>query len=67
MCRIFFIVAFFMLVIAVWDKIIGYYGYTISFIGEMGPARLLELSVTLMIFVIGMLLRQIREGLKSRS
>jgi hypothetical protein len=66
-CRIFFIVAFVMLVIAVWDKIIGYYGFTVSFIGEMGPARLLELAVTLMIFVIGLLLRQIREGLRSKS
>ena len=66
-CRIFFIIALVLLGLAVWDKIIGYYGLTISFVGGIGPARLLELAVTLMVFVIGLLLRQIREGLKSKA
>ncbi len=66
-CRIFFVIALVLLALAVWDKIISNYGLTIAFVGAMGPARIIELAATLMIFVIGLLLRQIRDGLKSKA
>lgn len=62
-CRIFFAIALVLLLIAIWDKFIGLFGWTISWI-TYTPGRMLELSAMLMIFVIALLLRQIREGLK---
>lgn len=66
-CRIFFIIALALLALAVWDKVISNYGLTIAFVGAMGPGRILEFAVALMVFVIGILLRQIRDGLKNKS
>ena len=63
LCRLFFVVSLLLLFIALWDKFIRLFGWTISWITYL-PGRLLEFSAVLMIFVIALLLRQIREGLK---
>ena len=63
LCRIFFVVALVLLIIAVWDRILMFFGWTLTFL-TYHPGRLLELSALLMIFVIALLLRQIREILQ---
>ena len=65
LCRIFFIIALVMLLIAIWDRILNAFGWTLTFISYQ-PARLLELSALLMIFVIALLLRQIRDRLQNK-
>ena len=63
-CRVFFVIAFALLIIAIWDKFLRLFGWTLSFVPYQ-PARLFELSGILMIFVLALLLRQIREKLVS--
>ncbi len=63
-CRLFFLIAFVLLVIAIWDKCLRLFGWTISFLPYQ-PGRIFELSGILMIFVIALLLRQINERLVS--
>ncbi len=58
--RIFFAVAFFVLVIAIIDWLLRMGGTTLSFI-SYSPGRLFEFAAILMIFVMVLLLRQIRE------
>lgn len=61
--RLFFILAFVLLGLAVVERIVNYFGYTIS--GRAYPGgRLLEFAAIFMVFVIALLLRQIREQLK---
>ena len=62
-CRIFFIISLFLLFIALWDKFIRLFGWAMTWL-PYEPGRLFELSALLMIFVIAMLLREIREQLK---
>jgi hypothetical protein len=64
--RLFFGAAILMAAIAVFEKIANQLGYT--FIGGFfGPFRLLELSTVTLMFVVAILLRQIREELKARG
>ena len=63
-CRVFFVIAFALLIIAIWDRFLRLFGWTLSFVPYQ-PARLFELSGILMIFVLALLLRQIREKLVS--
>ena len=58
--RLFFAVASIVLVIAVIDWILRMGGTTLSFISYQ-PGRLFEFAAILMIFVMVLLLRQIRE------
>lgn len=58
--RIFFAVAFLVLVIAIIDWLLRMGGTTLSFISYQ-PGRLFEFAAILMIFVMVLLLRQIRE------
>lgn len=61
--RLFFAGAMLLLALAVWERIANVMGYTI--VREAFTAsRLIELSVVLVIFVIALLLRQVREELK---
>jgi len=65
-CRLFFVTALALLGIAVLEKAANLIGYTI--VGEAYMAgRLFELSTLLVIFVIALLLRQIREELKKNK
>lgn len=65
--RVFFVGSFALLALAVLEKIANFLGYT--FLGATGyvSSRLLEFAVILLIFVIAILLRQIREELKTRK
>jgi len=59
--RVFFALAFVCLALGVLEKLVNLGGFTL--VGEsLSPSRLLEWAVTLLIFVIALLLRQIREG-----
>ena len=61
-CRIFFVVALVLLFLAIWDRVLLTFGWTLTFLPYQ-PGRLMELSALLMVFVIALLLRQIREKL----
>ncbi len=63
--RVFFSVALLLLLLGVLDRIIGLFGWTLAWYHEAG--RVLEFSGIMMIFVIGLLLRQIRDELKQQS
>lgn len=52
-----------LLFLAVLEWIINYFNYTLSWI-SYSPFRLLEFGVALMLFVLALLLRQIRDILK---
>ena len=62
--RSFFTVACVLLLLAIWDRILQLFGWTIDWYYEAG--RVLEFSAIMMIFVIALLLRQIREQLKNK-
>ncbi len=61
--RMLFIIAAAAIVVAFLEWIADLLGFSI--IGELyDPGRLLELAATLLVFVIAVLLRQIRDGLR---
>ena len=60
-CRILFGFSIALLAVAVLERALGTLGWTLSFIA-FEPGRLLEISAILIIFVIALLLRQIREN-----
>ena len=63
--RVFFVASFALLALAVLERLVNVFGYT--FLGSTGyfASRLLEFAVILLVFVIAMLLRQIRDELKT--
>ena len=62
--RTLFIIASAAIVVAFLERIVKFFGFSI--IGDMYPAgRILELAATLLVFVIAVLLRQIRDELKA--
>lgn len=63
--RVFFLGAFVLLGLALIEKIANVNGYTI--IQVYGPTRLLEAAVVLLLFVIAMQLREMKQELKSRK
>jgi len=63
--RFCFAIALLMLLLALWDAFIGLFGWSLSW--YYNPGRILEYSGILMIFVIGLTLRQIREELKKQT
>jgi hypothetical protein len=62
--RALFLGAFILLAVAVGEKIVNLLGYTILQQTQYGSWRLLEFAALFVIFVIAMLLREIREELK---
>jgi len=64
--RLFFAGAFVLLVLAVVERIANGFGYTIT-TGFYHAGRLLEFAVVLLVFVVALLLREIREELKRRQ
>jgi hypothetical protein len=62
--RLLFIVSLVLFLISIWDKFIRLFGWTISWV-TYAPGRILEFSAIFMIFAIAILLRQIREELKT--
>ena len=65
-CRLFFVVSLFLLILSLWDRFIRLFGWSISVL-PYDPGRVFEFSAMLMVFVIALLLRQIRELLKNKS
>ena len=63
-CRAFFFASFVLLALSVMEAVARRTGYTILR-HSFEPARLLEYAVILLVFVVAMLLRQIRDGAKS--
>jgi len=63
--RVLFAAAIVLMVLAVLEKIVNVNGYTI--VKNYEPGRMLELSATMMIFVIAVLLRQVREAAHGKS
>jgi hypothetical protein len=62
--RLFFTLACILLLLAIWDRVLQLFGWTIDW--QYGAGRILEFSAIMMIFVIALLLRQIREQLKNK-
>ena len=60
-CRTLFGISIALLAVAALEEALGFLGWTLSFL-VYEPGRLLEISATLVIFVIALLLRQIREN-----
>ena len=63
-CRLFFFVSFVFLALSLVESIARRMGYTILR-HTFEPARLLEYAVILLVFVVAMLLRQIRDGTRT--
>ncbi|NIR51520.1 MAG: hypothetical protein GWN55_11855 [Phycisphaerae bacterium] len=63
--RVFFAVALLLLLFGVLDRVLGLFGWTLAWYHE--PGRVLEFSGIMMTFVIGLLLRQIREELRKQK
>jgi hypothetical protein len=61
-CRLFFFGAFLLLGIAVLEAIVQLFGFTILR-GLYTSGRLMELAAVLLVFVISLLLRQVRQAL----
>lgn len=60
--RLFFLAAFALSGVAVWEKIANVLGYTLLR-GHYAPSRLLELSVVVLLFVIALQLCEIKMSL----
>jgi hypothetical protein len=60
-CRGLFGISFVLVALAILDRVLGSFGWTLSFI-DYDPGRLLEIAAILAVFVIALLLRQIREN-----
>jgi hypothetical protein len=64
-CRIFFLGAFVLLGLAVLEKVVNATGYTI--VRGYGTSRLLGAAAILVLFVIALELREMKQELKSRK
>ena len=64
--RVFFVASFLLLVIALVDRFVNFFGYTIL-TGGYTAGRVLEFAALMLIVVIALQLRQIREGLKEAA
>jgi len=63
--RAFFVLAFALLGLAVIERVVNVFEYTV--LGRVYTAgRLLELSVVLLLFVLAVQLREVREAVRSR-
>jgi hypothetical protein len=62
--RLFFLGAFVLLALAVIERVANAIGYTIVPVFQSG--RLLDFAVVLLVFVIAMQLREMKEELKSK-
>jgi hypothetical protein len=61
--RLFFTIAFVLLGLAVLEKALNLGGYTLSW-ARTDPSRLLEFATIMLVFVMTLLLREIREKLR---
>jgi hypothetical protein len=59
--KVFFGISIVLLLLAILEELMRNFGWTLSFV-TYEPGRLLEIAATLAIFVIALLLRQIRDN-----
>lgn len=59
--RLAFFVAFLLLAIAAFEYVVNFFGFTILS-SLYTPGRLLEVAAVIVLFVVALLLRQIRDG-----
>lgn len=64
--RVLFLASCLLLVIAVLERLVNYLGYTILG-GTYTAGRMLEFAGTFLLFVIAIVLRQMREELRKRA
>jgi hypothetical protein len=64
--RVFFFAAFILILLALMDRFINFFGYTILPAGY-SSGRVLEFAAIMLVVVIALLLRQIREGIRKRA
>ncbi len=62
--RVLFFGAFGLMALAVFERLANLLGYTVLREAPL-PSRLLEISAVMMVFVIALVLRQIRDGLRA--
>ena len=65
--RLFFFVAFVLLGLEIIQRIATGAGYSIVLLGRFSAGRLLEIAAVLLVFVIAIQLREIRQELKKRN
>ena len=64
--RLLYVAAFLLLAVAVAERVVNLFGYTI--LGQSyAPGRLAEFSAIFLIFVVTLLLREIREELRKSA
>jgi hypothetical protein len=64
--RVFFAAAFLLLAVAVLDRILTWFGYTI--LGSAYTAgRMLEFAAIMLLFVVALLLRQMRDAAQRKA
>ena len=64
--RIFVFAAFALIVVAVIEFVVNFFGYTLLH-QQYRPGRLIEIAAALTVIVIALLLRQIREELRKKA
>ena len=63
--RILFVAAFALGGVAVWEKLMNLVGFRLTFLGGYAPSRLLELAAVVLLFVIALQLREIKQAISS--
>lgn len=61
--RVFFSISIILLILALWERINRFFGYTFTWL-SYEPRQLLEFSAIFMLITIGLLLRQLRDQMK---
>ena len=64
--RVLFSLAALLLIVGVWERILRLFDWTLTWV-PYEPGRLMELSAILVVFLIALLLRQIREEIKKSA
>jgi hypothetical protein len=65
--RALFVVAVVLAGLAVWEKLANLFDRTLVFLASYPPARLLEVTVVVLLFVIALELREIRHQGRTRA
>lgn len=65
--RVLFAAAVLMAGLAILEKLANFLGYTLTFLGNYGPSRLLELAAVALLFVISMQLREIKQNERGKT
>ena len=63
--RTLFVAAFLLAALAAWEKLLNVFGFRIVFLGDYTPSRLLGLATVVLLFVIALQLRDIKQALHS--